>query len=161
MCIARRQNVTGKNSAYMFAVEAMCALLPMIVMIYANVRMFLVVVRVTRQVSAAGVSAVGNHVVAGSNAIGPFQQSPASAMTRSVRSSRNIIIICFAYVSMVMSILVVLSTHSITQKMKTSDVEFAIVWVFFANTFINSFLYIVLHRSLRKAVKNLFRQCHS
>ena len=144
-CIAERKQITWKSSAYMFALEVICCLLPMSVMIYANVRMFVVVARVTRQVSVA------------SSDVEPYQQILASALIRSVRSSRNIIIICFAYVFLVMSIVVVVTTTSISDTAIEVDVKFALDWLFFAHMFINSFLYIVLHRSVRVAVKELFR----
>jgi len=151
VCIAERKQITWKNSAYMFALEVICCLLPMIAMIYANVRMFVVVARVTRQVAVAGVQ-----LDAPSSDVEPYQHILASALVRSVRSSRNIIIICFAYVFLVMTIVVVVTTTSINDTAIGVDAEFALVWLFFAHMFINSFLYIVLHRSLRLAVKNLF-----
>ena len=55
VCIGELRQTNWKSSAYMFALEVIYCLLLMVVMIYANVLMFVVVVRVTRQVSVAGV----------------------------------------------------------------------------------------------------------
>ena len=152
LCIGEVRRTHWKSLAYMIALEVICCLLPMIVMIYANVRIFVVVVRVTRQMSAAAVQ-----INAPINEVGPYQHILASAVVRSVRSSRNIIIICFAYVLLVIIIVVFVTSWSISETFIAKDVEFAMVWVFFAHMFINSFLYIVLHRFVRVAVRNLFR----
>ena len=150
VCYPRRNQVTGSSSNYLYVVQVIGGLLPMFGMIYSNVRMFIVVARVNRQVAAAGFP-----VEAGSNAVETSQPSLASALIRSVRSSRNIIIICVTYVFLVIIIILVVSAKSADHTVITNDVEFAIIWLFFANTFINSFLYIVLHRSVRMAVMNL------
>ena len=76
---------------------------------------------------------------------------------RAIRSARNVLIICS--VSMILTIpliVFVLMRHTGHGKTITRDFKFVAIWLFSCNTFMNSFLYIVLHRSLRRKTRLLF-----
>ena len=116
VCFPRRNHVTGNSSNYLYAVQVLAGLLPMLGMVYSNVRMFIVVARVNRQVAEAGFA-----VEAGSNTTETSQPSLASALIKSVRSSRNIIIICVTYVFLVVIIILVLFAKSADHTVVTND----------------------------------------
>ena len=76
---------------------------------------------------------------------------------RAIRSARNVLIICS--VSMILTIPLIvfaLMRHTGHGKTMTQDSKFFAIWLFSCNTFMNSFLYIVLHRSLRRKTRLLF-----
>ena len=154
MCFVERHQINWINMFYTIVVELFGAAVPMCILLYANLRMFIVVVRASRRVAAEGF-----HLGDVSNTIVLAENTGALEIIRSVRSSRNIIVISVAYVVAVCPILVVETTSSIRETAKGSDFEFAALWLFLGNTSINSFLYIILHRSVRSAVKNLLSPC--
>ena len=94
--------------------------------------MFYVVVNTTRRVSAEGVQ-----VGVGSSLLVVQQHTLASVMLRSIRSSRNITVICLAYtvVGIMATMVESVSWH---QKLDSPDVKFVALWLFFNNTSINT-----------------------
>ena len=153
LCFIQPKDTTSSNPHYVVAKQMFGNLVPIAVMVYANVRMFYVVVYTTRRVSAEGVQ-----VGVGSSSLVLQQHTLASMMLRSIRSSRNITVMCLAYtvVGIMATMVESVSWH---QKLDSPDVKFVALWLFFNNTSINSFLYISLHRSVRKAIKKLCRVC--
>ena len=141
------------NTQLYVAMQMFGIFVPIAVMVYANVRIFYVVVYTTRRVSAEGVQ-----VGVGRSSLVVQQHTLASMMLRSIRLSRNIIVTCLAYTVVVIAAIVVESV-SWHQKLDSPDVKFDALWLFFNNTSINSFLYINLHRSVRKSIKKLCRVC--
>ncbi|KAK2146496.1 hypothetical protein NP493_359g06029 [Ridgeia piscesae] len=154
MCFIDRRRINWKNSFYTIVVMVFGSAVPMCILVYANLRMFIVVARASRRVAAEGfrLGEVTNTIVLA-------EHTGALEVIRSVRSSRNIIVISLAYVLVVSPLMVVETAASFRQTTKGSDVEFAALWLFFGNTSINSLLYIVLHRSVRSAVKNVLSPC--
>ena len=154
ICSVRVRKITSANKlAYLFASQVIGGFLPMTVMVYANVRMFIVVVSTKRQVAAESFE-----IVAGRNACVLQQHTLSMSLVRSVRSSRNIIIICSVFVSIMTLELIVAFTVPLQERQEQSSAQVAIVWLVFNNSLINSLLYIVLHRSVRSAFMNMFRQ---
>ena len=151
LCFIQPNDTNSSTPHYVVAMQMFGNLVPIAVMVYANVRMFYVVAYTTRRVSAEGVQ-----VGVGSSSLVLQQHTLASVMLRSIRSSRNIIVMCLAYtVVVIMAIMV--ESISWHQKSDSPDVKFVALWLFFNNTSINSFLYISLYRSVRKAIKKLCR----
>ena len=154
ICSVRVGKITSVNKlAYLFASQVLGGFLPIALMIYANVRMFIVVVRTKRQVAAESFA-----IAAGSNNCVLQQHTLSMSLVRSVKSSRNIIIICSVFVSIMTLELIVAFTVPLQERQEHSSAQVAIVWLVFNNSLINSLLYIVLHRSVRSALMNLFRQ---
>ena len=154
LCSVRVGKITSGNIlAYLFVSQVIGGFLPITLMVYANVRMFIVVVRTKRQVAAESFE-----IVAGSNGCVLQQHTLSMSLVRSVRSSRNIIIICSVFVSIMTLELMVAFTVPLQERQEQSSAQVAIVWLVFNNSLINSLLYIVLHRSVRSAIMNLFRQ---
>ena len=153
ICFIRRKNVTSTDPDYVVAMETIVSVLPMATMIYANVRMFCVVVRVTHKVSSEQA-----RFSTGSSSLALQQHTLASVMFRSVRSSRNIIVICLAYIVVVVIAIAYESIVFANQKLDSPNFRFVILWLFFNNTSFSSMLYILLHRSVRKAIKKQFSE---
>jgi len=153
LCFVRGGKVSSGNTlAYLLVSQVIGGFLPMALMVYANVRMFIVVVRVMHQV-AADIVPSG----AGTNASVLQQHTLSMSLFRSVRSSRNIIIICSVFVCIISLEEIVVLTVSLHQtQQQPSGVEIAAMWLFFNNSSINSLLYIVLHRCVRTALMHLF-----
>ena len=154
VCFVKRKNITSTDPDYVVAMEMIASVLPMAVMIYANVRMFCVVVRVTHKVSSELAQ-----FSTGSCSLALQQHTLASVMFRSVRSSRNIIVICLAYIVVVIIAIAYESIVFANQKLDSPNFRFVILWLFFNNTSFSSMLYIILHRSVRKAIQKQFSEC--
>ncbi|KAI0210012.1 hypothetical protein LSAT2_005270 [Lamellibrachia satsuma] len=153
MCFVRLQKSSGNKLAYVFASQFVGGVLPIVVMTYANVRMFMVVVHAIHRVSAEGLQ-LGE----GTNTTVLQQHTLAMSVLRSVRSSINIIIICSLYISVLLIEIIVEISVALRETQTPSVAEIIVVWLVFNNTSINSLLYIVLHRSVRTALKNLLHQ---
>ena len=153
MCFVRVGKVSsGNTQGYLLVSQVIGGFLPMALMVYANVRMFIVVVRAKQQVAAEIVPSG-----AGTNASVLQQHTLSMSLFRSVRSSRNIIIICSVFVGVITLEVIVALTVSRHQTQQPSGAEIAAMWLFFNNSSINSLLYIVLHSCVRTALMHLFR----
>ncbi|KAI0210011.1 hypothetical protein LSAT2_005269 [Lamellibrachia satsuma] len=152
MCFVRLPQTHRTLSTYVIIMQLIGGLLPMSAMIVANWRIFLVVVRATHRVAAQG-----SHISEGSNTFALNQQTLASSIHKSVRASRNIIVICLVYICVVAVGIAVTTAINLQQRVKTSAAEFVVLWLFFSNTSINSLLYMVLYRSVRTALTNVLR----
>ena len=154
LCFIRGGEVSSGNTlVYLLVAQVVGGFLPMTLMVYANVRMFIVVVRAMHAVAAEIVPSG-----AGTNASALQQHTLSmSHFFRSVRSSKNIIIICSVFVGIISVEVIVTLTVSLHQtQQQPSGAEIAATWLFLNNSSINSLLYIMLHRSVRSASVNLF-----
>ena len=163
MCFVRMEKASSANTlVYFFVSQVMGGFLPMTLMVYANVRMFIVVVHARRKV-AAGTSPSGQLATdtfqsrGGTNACVLQQHTLSMSLVRSVRSSRNIIIICSVFVSIMTLQAIVEFTVSLHERQRPPRTEIVVMWLFFNNSSLNSLLYILLHRYVRSALMNLFR----
>ena len=135
-------------------VRFVLVVLPLIAMVYATARIFCVVVRTHYQI-AAQVRSIGGQVDAGGNT--------SSLTLRSVRSGRNVLIVCLGVLvlSVPITILILLGytggpIHSVSETF-----IFAAVWLAMSNSFVNSLLYLILFRSVRKKTKTLLREMYN
>ena len=124
---------------------AVSVVLPELALIYATVQIFIVVVRVHRHVSAQVQSISGGSANSG------------LVTLKAVRSARNILVICFVALALTVPLLVsAVLRFAVQGKDIVTRVGFYAVWSFQCNSFLNSFLYIVLHRTLRQKVSITF-----
>ena len=154
MCFFQRRQFDLHDTFYYFAVGLLGGIVPMCVLIYANSRMFVTVVRAVRRIATERFQILG-----GKNIVISVVQPDPPPILRSIRSSRNIIIICSAYIFAVTPAIIIKTISSVRQIPTASDVEFVFLWLFFCNTSTNGLLYIFLHHSVRIAVKNLLSSC--
>ena len=162
MCFVRMEKATSANTlVYLFVSQVMGGFLSIVLMVYANVRMFIVVVHARRKVAAetspSGQLATATfHYGGGNNACVLQQHTLSVLLIRSLKSSKNIIIICSVFVSIMIMQAIVEFTVSLHERQRPSGTEIVVMWLFFNNSSLNSLLYIVLHRSVRSALMNLF-----
>ena len=123
---------------------------PLLVVVYATGRIFCVIVRIHLQITAQ-VNSIGGHSVAIRN--------NASLTLQSVRAGRNVLLVCLG--------VVVLSIPVVTlfiEKYTGSDFhlshafQFAAVWMVMCNSFVNSMLYLILFRGVRRKTATLFME---
>ena len=126
---------------------------PILVLLYATTRIFIVIVRTHKRILAQV------HAIDGDTG------SAGLVTLQAIRSAKNVLVIYS--VSMILTIpLIVFALLRHTGYILSTPPEFrfAAIWLFSCNTFMNGFLYIVLHRSLRKKTWLLFvdvyQLCH-
>ena len=136
----------GNMKAYFMAYLLFAVALPVSLIIYGTVRMFLVVVRTHRKISALEQS-----VTVGNGSIG----NTGFVTMQAIRSSKNVIIICI--VSLLLNTLPIayMVLREITGNPISGAFNFASMWLFESNTFVNSLLYLVLFKSVRQNVVHM------
>ena len=126
---------------------------PLAVIIYANIRIFVIIVRTHRQMAAQ------LHSIGGSVA---YVGNIPSLTTRSIRSGRNVLILCLTYFFLTIPVgvsMIAAIVKGPNYKWSTA-VKFSAVWSVYCNTFLNSLLYVFLFRNVRgKALKMLRDAC--
>ena len=150
MCFVQMERVKD-IWAYAVVLQVAGGIVPLAVMVFANCSIFVVIVRVLNRVAAQGTHISENNTTV----LG--QHTLVTSMRQRVRASRNIIIICSVYILLVTVGITVTNTTSIHDEETLRRSQFVVLWLFFSNTFVNSLLYIVLHRSVRAAVKDMLR----
>ena len=142
-------------SVYLHVLQTLGAIIPLGIIVYASARIFIVVVRTTRRIAAEGynIGTMGDAVDSKASQQ-MAQPSPIGTTLKSIRSTRYILAICFFYIFIITFNMIVDIVHAILDT-KKSTWAFAAFWLFFSHTSVNSFLYICLHGSFRKAAKKL------
>ena len=142
LCTYRLPNDNSVKASYMtfFIVGVM---IPISLIIYGTIRIVIVVARTHRQISALEQS-----VTVGNSSIG----NTGFVTAQAIRSSKNIIIICVVSLLLNTPVLTFTARRSATSVYVSGMVNFACVWLYEANTFVNSLLYLVLFKSVRQKV---------
>ena len=122
---------------------------PLVAIVYCTTRIFLVILRTHRQITAQ-VNSIGGEN--GSQATVP------SLTFKAIRSGRNVLIVCLAFILLTIPFCVfaALSPFGLT-KHWSSLYKFAAAWIVLSNSFINSFIYIVMFRSVRAKTADMLR----
>ena len=132
---------TASESASMIFAFTVSIVLPVLVLVFATARIFIVLVRVHSQFSAQVQSISGGSALSG------------LVTLKAIRSARNILVICFVALALTVPLLVAaVLHHNMNDEHNVTHLGFYFVWLFHCNSFLNSFLYVVLHRSLRRKV---------
>ena len=123
-------------------------ILPVSVIAYATATIFRVIVRTHRQI-AAQTNSIGGHIDLG---------NIPSLTSKSIRSGKNVLIICLAYIVLTIPVAVYIAALVAG---KENDVppsfQFVAVWTVFCNSFINSFFYLFLFRYVRTKAKDMLK----
>ena len=121
--------------------------------LYANSRIFCVIIRTHLQIRAQ-VSSISGTV-----------DNNASMTLQMIRSGGNVLALCLAL--LVLTVPVIISSVASVKGSRSSLpywYEFVAAWIYICNTFMNSFLYLILFRSVRqkagKMFADLFEMCH-
>ena len=143
-CVHKFLPGSGMSALSLFT-YAVTAAVPVVVLLYATTRIFIVIVRTQAKILAQV------HVIDADTG------SAGLVTLRAIRSARNVLIICSVLMILTIPLIVfALMRHTGHGKTITRDFKFVAIWLFSCNTFMNSFLYIVLHRSLRRKTRLLF-----
>ena len=120
--------------------------LPVSTLVYGTVRIFVVVMRTHRQILA-----LENTVAVGDNCIG----NTNFVTFHAIRSSRNVVVICVVSVLLDTPLLVFAVLDTLTGTHIPHVFSFVTAWLFQSNTFMNSLLYLVLFKCVRKKLVHM------
>ena len=123
-------------------------IVPLVVTLYASARILMVIVKTNRQI-ATQVSSISGLV---SGAVLP---NP-SITVQSLRSGRNILVICAAALIFTLPMFVFILFNMVLNIEMTMAFQFASVWVLMCNSAANGILYLSLFRNVRKRMFQMF-----
>ena len=152
VCIYR-VNLDGGNVGLILIVVIIAILCPVFGLVFSTTRIFRAILRTHRQITAQVVSIGGEN-----DNVAPIE----SLTVKSIRSGRNVLIVCLALVVLTMPyfILAIMALLGAGDGLP-SWYKFGATWMFVSNTFINSFIYLVVFRSVRDKIIEMFRaMCH-
>ena len=123
-------------------------LMPLAVIVYSTGKIFRVIIRTHRQIAAQSCS------IAGHLSVGNIP----SLTSKSIRSWKNIIIICLAYLILTIPVAVEVAAVIVrNDNYFHSMVKFAAVWTVFCKSFVNSLLYLILYRNIRSKALTMLK----
>ena len=136
----------GRVKAYYMAYLLVGVALPVSLIIYGTVRMFIVVVRTHRHISALEQSVAG-----GNNSVG----NTGFVTAQAIRSSKNVIVICIVSLLFNLTPFTFGVIGNISSTPLPDVFNFVHLWLYESNTFVNSLLYLVLFSSVRPKVVDM------
>ena len=125
--------------------------LPVSVILYGTLRIFIVVVRTHRHISTQEQS-----IGLGRNPTGNL----GFVTLQAIRSSTHVILICVMSLVLSTPLFVFIIIRYITDFPISDMFSFASLWIFQSNTFVNSLLYLVLFKSVRQKVMHMFHEIY-
>ena len=127
--------------------------LPLAITLYASARILMVIVKTNRQI-ATQVSSISGLV---SDAALP---NP-SITVQSLRSGRNILMICAAALIFTLPMFVYILFNMVLNIELPMAFQFASVWILMCNSSANGILYLSLFRNVRKRLFQMFGELHN
>ena len=122
--------------------------LPVTVIIYSTARICIVVLHTRRQISAQAQA-----IEMGSGAVG----NPGFVTAQAIRSSRNVLVICFFSFVMTTPIFVATLIRYLSRFHVSIWFSSLSLWIFECNTIVNGLLYLLLYQSVReKAIQIMY-----
>ena len=116
-------------------------LMPVVVIVYATTRIFFVIVRTHLEITTQ-VNSIGGEV-------GAVATTPNLTL-KSIRSGRNVLLICLAYVILTIPITVSIIASVLGKSNNLPALyTFICVWILMCNSSANSLIYLILFRSVR------------
>ena len=128
-----------------------CAVTPIILIVYGTTKIFMVIVRTHQQITSQ-VQSMGGEQGTG--------EHTTSATLQSIRSGRNVLIICASIVLLLLPTVAYDATTSVTGK--TDEVyliQFFVMWNAPWATVINSILFVFLYRYVREKTSEMIKEC--
>ena len=136
---------TTRRSVQTISAYAFTMVLPGAVLVYATVRIFIVVVRTHISLTAQV------------HPIGGGAGSAGLVTLQAIRSGRNVLVICAVSVVLTLPLVAFALLRNTIGNHKINTVfSFSAMWLFSCNSFMNSFLYLTLYRSLRQKTRRMF-----
>ena len=122
--------------------------MPVIAIIYATSRIFCVIVRTHHQ-TALQVCSMGRE--------GSVTENVPSVTMKSLRSGRNVLLMCLAYVILTIPMVIdVIFEMTGRSEYLTSWFKFIAVWIMQCNSSVNSVIYLILFKSVRSKTTKMF-----
>ena len=124
--------------------------LPLVVIVISTGTIFRVIVQTHRQI-ATQTNSIAGHISV---------ENMPSLTVKSIRSGRNVLIVCLAYILLTIPISVEVMFVIVGMENYVSPfVNFAAVWTLFCNSFVNSLLYLLLFRNIRSKALFMLNEC--
>ena len=146
-------SLSKDNVGLMLVFIILAILCPVAGLVYSTTRIFRAILRAHRQIRAQVVSIGGEN----------DNVAPVESLTmKSIRSGRNVLIVCLALVVLTIPYFVTtIMTLLGARDGLPSWYKFGASWMCVSNTFINSLIYLVVFRSVRDKTVEMFRAiCH-
>ena len=127
---------------------------PLIITVYASGRILIVIVKTNLQITAQ-VNSIGGTV-------GVMLSGPTTVTLQSVRSGRNILLICAAALILTVPMVIFILFSLVLCIEMSESFQFLSVWSLICNSSVNGILYMCLFRSVRRKILHMFRDvCNS
>ena len=147
ICTFRVPANNKQASRLIISTYVVTVVIPGITLIVATVMMLIVVLRTHKQICAQVMSIGG-----GGGAI-----NTGLVTLQTIRSAKNILIICFVSIALNIPLLTfAVLRHAIYNQQIARVFSFSAAWLYNCNSFMNSFLYLILYRSVRKKIVRMF-----
>ena len=153
MCFYQRRHFNFGDTLHLLSLALLGGIVPVCVLIYTNSRIFVDVMRTLRRIAVEGTQKTRGDAV-----VVRMDQPESLPILKTIRSSRNVIVICVAYIFAVTPAVIMTTVSSTCQVQVPSDVDFAFLLVFYS-TSMNGLLYLRLHSAVRNAARNTFSLC--
>ena len=154
MCTFRSPANNKHASRLILSTYLLSGVIPVATLIVATGVMFVVVLRTHRHISAQVQSMGGGGAGSGGGVV-----NAGIVTVKTIHSARNILIICIVSISFYIPIFMfAVIRHAIDSQRVTEAFSFSVIWIYSCNSFMNSFLYIILHRSVRVKLACMFTE---
>ena len=153
VCVFRKPPKSDYFAVYAIVGTIAVSLVPLIVIVYATTKIFCAIVRTQRQITAQV------------NSISGAIENTSSLTLKSIRSGRNVLLICFAFLILTFPFIVCAVAEMLGWEDELpSWYKFLAVWIIVCNSSANSLIYLLLFRSVRtktaKMISNCFHICN-
>ena len=149
VCMYNITELDEGNAGLILVVVIIAILCPVAGLVYSTTRIFRAILRTHRQITAQGVSIGGEN-----DYVAPIE----SLTMKSIRSGRNILIVCLALVVLTIPYFIKATMWLLGPRNGLpSWYSFGATWMSVSNTFINSLIYLVVFRSVRDKTVEMFR----
>lgn len=148
MCTSGYTNQTGLRAFYM-AYFVVAAILPRVLLVYGTIRIFIVVMRTHRQIAAQAQSIA---------IIGIATQETGTVTAQSLRSSTNVLVVCLVSIILTTPSFVFMIIRNATDMTFPPMLAFAAFVLFEFNTIMDSLLYLLLFRAVRKKTCDMLNE---
>ena len=122
---------------------------PAVAIVYCSTRIFFVILRTHRQITAQVNSIVGEN--------GAVATIP-SLTFKTIRSGRNVLVVCLTFLILTIPAVLyaVMNTFELDNYLPSSY-KFVATWILLSSSFVNSLMYIILFRSVRDKTVQMLR----
>ena len=151
MCTHRMPQNENLTTCYV-AHFVIAVVIPVSLILNGTVRIIVVLLRTHRQISALEQSLADGNISIGKTGF---------VTVHAIRSSRNVIIICVVSLVLNTPIFAFIVLRFLTAYHIPYVFSFVSMWVFESNTFVNSLLYLLLFKSVRRKVFHMFRTIYT